>query len=275
MRLHFKTSDYLLIWNLLFGASFSKPIHEYKQKLYKTHKRQYELMQKDKKEMLSDIKNFIPDNDTLYNLVFETEMFNRLKQDTYRHKLELLKIWDQNKKELNGELKEILKFPLKDDYNIIVLHPIMDTCLTEAGAISVGWGFRTDLKDSCKTLVNIINKILRNELVDFQKNYKDIVNVIIELAMDELYRRLGGVNTYSVTDKSLKFLKSQIYPYFLMYLGVTVDEFPGYMMRDGIAFDIDKYVYEDKLSGLNLLEFIEFCIRNQKSIVRIKQLEII
>ena len=276
MRLHFKTNDYLLVWNLLFGASFSRPIHEFKQRLYKTHRRQYEIIQKDKREMLIDIKNFIPDNETLYNLVFETELFNRLKQDSEKHRLKLLKMWDLNKKELNKELKDILRFSLKEDYNVITLHPIMDTSLFERGCCSIGWGFRNDLKDQYKTLTEIIYFIVRNELGDYQKNYKDIVDVVLELAIkNELYTRLSGNSSYKSGDKSLVFLKSQIYPFFLMYLGCSMDDFTGYMRRDGITFDIDKYPVEESLKNLNLLEFIEFCIHNQKNIINIRQLEIL
>lgn len=276
MRLHFKTNDYLLTWNLLFGASFSRPIHEFKQRLYKTHRIQYEIIEKDKKEMLTDIKNFIPDNETLYNLVFETELFTKLKLDSEKHRLELLKMWDQDKKSLNKELKDIIKFSLKDDYNVLVLHPIMDSALFEKGCCSIGWGFRNDLKDHYKTLTNMIYFIIKNELSDFQKKYKDIVDVVLELAIkNELYTRLSGNSSYSEGDKSLVYLKSQIYPFFLMYLGCDDEDFPGHMMRDGITFDIEKYPVQEALSKMNLLEFIEFCIRNQKSIINIKQLEIL
>ena len=142
MRLHFSTNDYLLTWNLLFGSSFSEAVHTFKQKLYTTHRRHYNNISKDKEEMLQDIKNFIPDNDTLYNLVFETDLFSKLKEDTENHRLELLKIWDQNKKELNQTVKEVLKFPLKEDYNIVVLHPIMDSVLITKGYNTIGWGNR-------------------------------------------------------------------------------------------------------------------------------------
>ena len=101
MRLHFKTNDYLLTWNLLYGPSFSQAVHTFKQKLYKQHKNQYTRIQKDKTEMLEDIKNFITDDETLYNYVFETELFNKLKQDTEKHRMALLKIWDQNKKAIS------------------------------------------------------------------------------------------------------------------------------------------------------------------------------
>ena len=63
-------------------------------------------------------------------------------------------------------------------------------------------------------------------------------------------------------------LKRWLYPYWLMYLGVEKDKFFSYMMRDQIAFEVDKYAYEKQLKKMNLEEFIDFCIRNQRYIVR-------
>ena len=276
MRLHFKTNDYLLTWNMLYGASFSQSVHTFKQKLYKTHKNHYNNIGKDLKEMLEDIKNFIPDDDTIYNYVFDTELFTVVKENAEKHRLELLKMWDQNKKTLTNELKDILKFTLKEDYNIIALDPIMDSVLSSKKCNSMAWGRRNDLDDPIKTLIAIIKTIIINDLGDFEKKYKDIIDVILELAIDdELYTRLTGKSTYLTGDTSLTYLKRQIYPYFLMYLGCEQEDFPRYMMRDGITFDIDKYVVERDLKKLNLIEFIEFCIRNQFKIIRINQLEIL
>lgn len=46
-------------------------------------------------------------------------------------------------------------------------------------------------------------------------------------------------------------------------------------MRDGIVFEIEHYPVDKHLKKMNLFEFIQFCIRNQKKIVRIQNLEII
>ena len=276
MRLKFLTNDYLLTWNLLYGSSFSEVVHTFKQKLYKTYSRQYINLERDKKEMLLDIKNFIPDDDTLYNLVFETNLYSQLKRDTDKHRMELLKMWDQYNKSINKELKEILKFPLKEEYTIFTLHPIMDTVLTTKNATSIGWGNRKDLKNPPLTMTNIIYYIVKNELGNFGKEYKEIVDVVMELAIsNELYTRISGTSSYLKGDETLTFLKRQIYPYWLMYLGCEKEDFPRYMMRDGISFEIDRYVVDESLKRMNLREFIEFCIANQKRIIRINHLEII
>ena len=82
-------------------------------------------------------------------------------------------------------------------------------------------------------------------------------------------------STFLKGDISLTYLKRQIYPYFLMYLGSSLEDYTSYMMRDGISFDIEKYPIEKDLAKLNLIEFIEFCIKNQYKILHINQLEIV
>ena len=49
-----------------------------------------------------------------------------------------------------------------------------------------------------------------------------------------------------------------------MYLGVKKDDFLKYMMRDNIAFEVEKYTYERQFVKMNLEEFIDFCTRNRK-----------
>lgn len=276
MQLKFGTNDYLLTWNLLYGVSFSEQVHTFKQKLYLTHKKHYNILSHDKDEMLLDLKNFIPDNDTLYNLVFETEVFNELKISSDKHRLQLLKVWDKYKKDIQRNLKEILKFSLEDSYNIIVLAPVMDSVLTANCTSSFGWGRKKDLDNPVATLTDIIYVIVKKAIGEFEKGYKEIVNAVLELAIyNELYTRVSKTSNYLKGESSLSFLKKQIYPYWLMYLGCEKEDFTSYMMRDGITFDIDGYMIEKDLKKLSLFDFIQFCIKNQKSIIKISQLEIL
>ena len=131
-------------------------------------------------------------------------------------------------------------------------------------------------KEFNESLTKIVYNIVKNEFGTIDKKYKDIVDVVLELAIqNELYYRLSGKSTFQEGDSSLTYLKRQIYPYFLMYLGAEKEDFTSYMMRDGITFDIEKYQVIEKLKSMNLLDFIEFCIEYQWKIVRINQLEII
>ena len=276
MKLKFGTNDYLLTWNLLYGVSFSEDVHTFKQKLYVTYKKQYHILEQDKDEMLLDLKNFIPDNDTLYNLVFETDQFNGLKMSAEKHRLQLLKFWDKYKKEFVKNIKEILKFPISNEYQVIVLAPIMDSVIVCSNTNNIGWGRRKDLENPISTLTDMVYAIVKKAVGDFEKGYKEIVDVVLELAIkSELYTRISGTSSYLKGDSSLTYLKKQIYPYWLMYLGYEKEDFPRHMMRDGITFEIDGYRIDANLKKLNLFDFIQFCIKNQKTIVRIQQLEII
>lgn len=280
MKLEFQVNDYLLTWTLLYGASISQKIHNFKQKLWTTYKKQYNRSANDKNEMLMDIKNYLPNDDTLYNLVLETELFEQLKKETEKHRLILMKMWDQNKKEMVKNISDIIRFPLKAKYNIVVLHPKMDTYLLSNECKStIGWGFKKDLEDEMMTLTNIVYTIIKSEMNDFEKEYKEykeIIQAILELAIhNELYTRLSEKSNYLDGDPTLTFLKRQIYPYWLMYLGCDKEDMTHYMMRDKVAFDIENYVVETQLKKINLYEFIKFCIKNQKYIIRINSLEII
>ena len=69
MNLNFIINDYILIWNVLFQASVSEPIYKLKQKLWDTYKEQYNNTYKDRVAILNDVKNYIPNDDTIYNII--------------------------------------------------------------------------------------------------------------------------------------------------------------------------------------------------------------
>ena len=49
---------------------------------------------------------------------------------------------------------------------------------------------------------------------------------------------------------------------------IEKEDFFTYMMRDKIVFEVDKYAYEKELKKMTMEEFIDFCIRNKKYIIR-------
>ena len=75
--------------------------------------------------------------------------------------------------------------------------------------------------------------------------------------------------------EKLTYIKRQIYPYWLMYLGISKEDMPKYMLRDKIAFDLEKYPYEKQLIKYELEEFIDFCIRHKRYIIREERLDLI
>ena len=279
MNLKFVVNDYVLIWNLLFQASINEKVHKLKQKLWINYKKEYNNTYRDKELILKDTKNFIPNDDTIYNIVLETKEYEKIKKDTEKYRNEVLKIWDNNKKEATKILKAITRLELKP-YQILVVSEQLDiidtTTVKDAKINTVVLGKKVTSDTTIKLLVELVFQILKQELKEYKVEYKEIVDAAIELAvLNEFPTRLTGRSHYLTGDPTLNFLKRQIYPYWLMYLGADKEDMLSFMMRDKIAFDVDKYAYEKELKKKDLVEFIDFCIRNQKYIVKINELEII
>ncbi len=279
MNLKFVVNDYVLIWNLLFQASINERIHRLKQKLWINYKKEYNTTYKDKNLILKDPKNFIPNNDDIYNIMLETKEYEVIKKSTEKYRNQVLKIWDDHKKEANKIIKSITRLDIKP-YEILVVSDQLDILDTsspkDAKVNTVVLGKKVTADTGIKLLVELVYKILRKEFEDYQVEYKEIVEAVIELAiLNEFPTRLTGRSYYLTGEPTLNYLKRQIYPYWLMYLGADKEEMMSFMMRDKIAFEVEKYPYEKELKKKNILDFIDFCIRNQKYIVKIHELEII
>lgn len=279
MNLKFVVNDYVLIWNLLFQASINEKVHKLKQKLWINYKKEYNNTYRDKELILKDTKNFIPNDDTIYNIVLETKEYEKIKKDTEKYRNEVLKIWDNNKKEATKIIKSITRLELKP-YQILVVSEQLDiidtTTVKDAKINTVVLGKKVTSDTSMKLLVELVFQILKHEFKEYKTEYKEIVDAVVELAvLNEFPTRLTGRSHYLTGDPTLNYLKRQIYPYWLMYLGADKEDMLSFMMRDKIAFDVDKYAYEKELKKKDLLGFIDFCIRNQKYIVKINELEII
>jgi hypothetical protein len=272
MNLKFTMNEYLLVWYILYGASLSDEIHKFKQKLWKNYRNIYNQCYKDKNEIIKYDKDFIPDNDLLYNFVFESEIYQKLKKEDERHRVQLMKIWDENKKKLNAVLKELLRFDLVECQTVFVLHPYMEIVEYNKFNDSVVWG--SD-KDKYTFLNKIIFIIVSGMLSEYKKEDNDIIEAIIELVvLNEINTKISSKSAYYIGRPGLKIIKRQIYPYFLMYLGAsTQEELLSYMMRDKIVFELEKYQIEKSLSKMNLCNFIDFCIKNKKYIIKISNME--
>lgn len=274
MNLRFVGNDYMLAWTLLYQASISKSIQDMKTKLWQNYRTAYNNASKDDKELLSDYQNFIPDNDEIYDFLFESEDFQRIKKETEKYRLFQLKTYDDYKKELNQQLSDILRIELKS-YDILTLHPnldCIDTVPKQEKKNALAWGRHRDQENPISFLVDLSYVILRLEIGSYQKEARDIVDAVIELAtLDELATRMRGTTCYLQGKSSLVELKRKLYPYWLMYLGADKEKMLSYMMRDKIAFDVDKYPVEKQLAKANLYEFIDFCVKHQEHMQRVQE----
>lgn len=272
MDISFIINDYLIAWYMLFKPSYNEEVQNLKEKLWTNHELTYKKMKKENIEILKYSNDFIPDDDTIYNLVFETNAFKKAKRATEKYKQELLETWDKNKKNINRELDDIIRYNEKKQYSVLVVYPGLEIIevIKSNPKKNIAWGKKTD--DLLKTLMLIIYVLLKYEIETVENNI-EISNAIIDLAINnELYTRISKTSKYGEGNNRLRLLRRQIYPYFLMYLGYEKEEFISRMMKDGIAFDIDKYTMEKGLKKVDLNGFIKFCIINQKYIIRLEEL---
>lgn len=275
MNVKFNVNEYTLVWYLLFQQSISVKLNNYKQKLWNNFQKEYIHLEKEKQLILKDPKNYIPDNDTIYDLIKDFDDYEDILKETEKYKVNILKVWDTYKSRVKKELSNILRFEVKD-YNILLVNPKLNVIdLSSKGddkvsTIVYGKKIKTNPVEAMMELVYII---LRKELKGFNEENREIVEAIIELAtLNELGTRITGKSCYLIGRSEYQLLKRQIYPYFLMYLGVDRDDLVSYMRRDGIIFDQSSYTNEVKLRKINLKEFITFCINNKKIILRLDKL---
>ena len=275
MNISFVINDYLIAWYLLFKPSNNEEVQKLKEKLWKNHQTVYKSMQKENIEILKYNKDFIPDDDTLYNMVFDSSIFKKIKRETEKYKNLLLEVWDKNRKEINKNLDEILRIKENKKYIVLIVSPSIDIVefIKSNPKKNIAWG--KQYPDPIKNIMLIIYTILKYEIGDFQKENSEITTAIMDLAINnELYTRISGSTKYLEGYKKLKLLKRQLYPYWLMYLGCDKEDLISYMMRDQIAFDIDKYTIERGLKKVDIFAFIDFCCKNQKYIIRLDRLDV-
>ena len=258
MELKFITNDYVLIWNLIYQPSGSKELNSLKNKLWNTYKEEYIDTYNEKNTIFSDYKNFIPTNDTIYNIVLEKEEFNDKKKELEKYRKKLLRTWDQNKNKINDYLRKVIRLNIIP-YEIFLVSKelnIVDMTINNnktRGILVIG----KDDENELNTLLSIILFVLRKELESKEK--ESISRAIIELVvLCELQTRLTKKSTYFDGTDSLDEIKKKIYPYWLMYLGVSSDKFVEYMQRDKIAFNMDEYEYDRNLVRMNIKEFIDY-----------------
>ena len=271
MKLDIIVNKYLLIWHLLYQSSVSDEIHNLKQKLWNDNKKEYSLVHKDKEEILSSLEDFIPNDDLIYNLFEQNYLYKKIKHETNKYRNNILEIWDLNRKKYTKELSSILKFNLRDTYKICVVHPNLDVVETDFSSNIITIGKRIITRDKDNFLTYLVYKIVKNEISRLKTEERDILDVVVELAItNELYTRVSKESKYKIGKKDLRELKEKIYPYWLMYLGVPSSDFEKYMIRDNIFFDKNKYNYEKLLKTVDLYSFIAFLIKNKKTIFRTK-----
>ena len=225
MELKFITNDYILIWNLLYQPSGSKELNTLKHKLWNNYKEEYLETYNEKNSIFSDYKNYIPNNDLIYNLVLEREDYIEIKNNTEKYRKNLLKTWDQNKRRINEILRKTIRkniipydiFLVSKDLDIID-YTIPNT--ETRGNIVIG----KDDTNQLNLLLNIILNILKKELPASNEKEKLSKATIELLVLNEIPTKLLKKSTYFAGTDDLLSIKHKIYPYWLMYLGVKQED---------------------------------------------------
>ncbi len=275
MKLSFNINKYLLMWYLLYQPSISDEMHKLKQKLWINHKKEYSSLYTEKDIILKDLEDYIPDDDTVFNLLETNDIFKKVKSETNKYRLSLLEIWDLNKKNYLKELNSILKLNMKDEYKLYIVHPnlnIVDICPNH-NIVIVGKKITTRDKDNFLTY--LFYKILKKIFSNLKLEDRELIGVILELiTINELYTRESHESKYNYGKKDTVELKKKIYPYWLMYLGVKEEKFEEYMIRDNIFFNKELYKYDEALAGYDIYGFITYCMRFKKRIVSVKSITV-
>jgi len=178
-----------------------------------------------------------------------------------------MQLWDKHKKENEYLIKNILRKKIPD-YTIFVVNKELNVVDHSMDKVMIV-GKEIDKREPTKLLYAINMVIAINNIKKYDGGNEKFKKAILELAvLNEYGTRITGKSMYQYGSPALLSLKRWLYPYWLMYLGVEKQEFYNYMMRDKIVFDADKYAYEKELKRMDIEEFIDFCIRNQRYIIR-------
>lgn len=271
MKLEIELNDYLLAWYILYGASLSKEIDKFKKSLYVKFKNEYNFCYKDRSEIVKYGNDFIPDNDLLYNECFNSDLYKAIRKETLKYKNRLVKLWDNCENKVNETLSDVIKMAFPKVTKLFVIHPRFEIIDYVKENDSIIWGTNKDKYDA----ITIMLYCIVRGMIGDKKGYKEITNTVLELSViNEIGERLTDGHCYNIGDPRLKLIKKQIYPFWVMYLGfIQPSTILNKMIRDKVGFELDKYPIDKKLEKLNLDQFIDYCIKNNKQIIKYSNIE--
>ena len=174
MNLNFIINDYILIWNILFQASVSEPIYKLKQRLWDTYKEQYNDTYKDRITILKDVKNYIPNDDTIYNIMLESKEYQKIKKETEKYRLEIINLWNRK---ISNQIKKIIRKEISD-YTVYLINDRLDVLeIPNISAIDVKiaiLGKELSKDEPEKLIISLIESILKKELNTYKILFGEI-----------------------------------------------------------------------------------------------------
>ena len=274
MNLEVFVSDYLLAWYILYGASLSREIDKFKKNLYTKYKKEYNFCYKDRTEIIKYGKDFIPDNDILYNAVLTSNLFKSLKKETIKHRNNIEKMWLDNKAEINKHINNVLRISFPSTINVYIVHPRLEITEYLKEFKSLVWGSEKDKYDVLTIFLSLITKGLLMDSNSELQNNNEILGSIIELSViNEIGKSISKNFNYDLGNPVYRIIKRQIYPFWLMYLGyVDKESILDKMISDKIGFDLEKYPLDRSLKKMNIKVFLDYCIKNSKNILKLNNI---
>ncbi len=272
MRLNFITNKYLLMWYLLCRDNKIPELDNFKTNFLSHYRKDYFLLIKEKDNIINLLKDYIPDDDFVFNSFYNTEEYKKIEKQTNKYRLSMLEFYDKYQKNIRKELTKLLKYELNINYNFCCVNKNIDVIEFYLKNNLIVLGKELKESEALGFYIFTIYKIIENEYKNYKPNEKEIVNAVLELVIyNELYTRLSGKNRYNIGNDNLKKLKNKIYPYFLMYMGVNSEDFDTRMNNDKIYFCDVKY--DNNLKLMDLYSFISFIIKNKNKVFETKNLE--
>ena len=274
MNIEIMVNDYLLAWYILYGASLSKEIDRFKKNLFIKYKKEYNFCYKDRMEIIKYGKDFIPDNDILYNAVLTSSLFKSFKKETIKHRNNIEKMWTENCEVINKHINNVIRLAFPKTVHVYVIHPRFEITEYLRDLKSITWGSEKDKYDVLTIILTLLTKgLLLESNNSFQEN-KEILDSIVELSViNEIGKSLSKSFNYDLGNPVLKIIKRQIYPFWLMYLGYSDKEkILNKMIDDKIGFDLEKYPLDNNLKKINLSSFTEYCIKNSRNILKLNNI---
>ena len=182
MNTNFVVNEYALVWYLLFQASISEAVYKLKQKLWDTFKTEYNKTFNDRDAIITEKKDFIPNDETIYNFFFESKDYQKIKKQVEKHRLELMKIWDKNKKVTEKLYSNIIR-KKTNDYTFYVVSnelEIIDVPTKDTAVI----GISIDKKDPLEYLLKLKEKT-QFIVITHKKKTMEYANTLYGITMQE------------------------------------------------------------------------------------------
>lgn len=275
MKLDFVVNKYLLMWHLLYQSSISEEVHALKLDLWNRFRKEYSLLHKEKELILDELDNYIPDDDSLFYMLENSIDYRKIKQDAKRYRISIMEIWDKNYKIYMREINKILRYRFNNSYTVCVVNPNFNLVELDSKRKIMTIGKKISHHDHDNFLTYLVYKIIKNEFNEIKAHDREFIDVILELAItNELYTRVTKESKYHLGKKQLREIKEKVYPYWLMYLGVRKEDMEKYMIRDNIFFSVADYKEVKELKDLDIFGFIEFIMKNKRSLMRKKKVAI-